>query len=69
MNQIRALLARLHGFFAGPGADDELRDEMQAHLEMETAENIRRGMNPDDARRAAMLSSGGLTQAAEAVRD
>jgi hypothetical protein len=45
------------------------RTMMQAHLEMETAENIRRGMNPDEARRAAMLASGGLTQAAEAVRD
>src|SRR5688572_19773561 len=69
MNHLRALLARLRGFFAGPGADDEFRDEMQAHLEMETAENIRRGMSPDEARRAAVLASGGLTQAAEAVRD
>ena len=40
-----------------------------AHLDMETAENIRRGMDPDEARRQAMLASGGLTQAAEAVRD
>jgi putative ABC transport system permease protein len=69
MNHLRAFLARLRGFFAGPGADDDFRDEMQAHLEMETAENIRRGLSPDEARRAAMLSSGGLTQAAEAVRD
>ena len=36
---------------------------------METAENIRRGMHPDEARRQALLASGGLTQAAEAVRD
>ena len=36
---------------------------------METAENIRRGMQPDEARRQALLASGGLTQAAEAVRD
>ena len=36
---------------------------------METAENIRRGMPPDDARRQALLASGGLTQAAEAVRE
>jgi putative ABC transport system permease protein len=35
---------------------------------METAENLRRGMRPDEARRQAMLSAGGLTQAAEAVR-
>ena len=29
MNHIRALLARLHGFFSGPGADDDLQDELQ----------------------------------------
>jgi predicted permease len=36
---------------------------------METAEYIRRGMAPEEARRKAVLASGGLTQAAEAVRD
>ncbi|MBW8839789.1 MAG: ABC transporter permease, partial [Gemmatimonadetes bacterium] len=49
--------------------DDDLRDEMQAHLEMETAENIRRGMDPTEARRRALLASGGITVAAESVRD
>jgi predicted permease len=70
MSYLRAALARIAGVFTGHRAeDDDLRDEMQAHLEMETAEYIRRGMHPDDARRKAMLASGGLTQAAEAVRD
>ena len=36
---------------------------------METAENIRRGMAPGEARRRAMLASGGLTAGIEAVRD
>ena len=61
MRHIRAALARIAGFFTGHRADDDLRDEMQAHLEMETAENIRRGMRPDEARRQALLASGGLT--------
>jgi predicted permease len=69
MRHLRAALARIVGLFTGHRGDDDLRDEMQAHLEMETAENIRRGMHPDEARRRAMLASGGLTQAAEAVRD
>ncbi|MDQ6830382.1 MAG: ABC transporter permease, partial [Gemmatimonadota bacterium] len=69
MRYLRAALARIAGLFAGPVADDDLRDELQAHLEMETAENIRRGMLPDEARRQALLASGGLTIAAEAVRD
>jgi putative ABC transport system permease protein len=69
MRLVRAALARIAGAFTRHDADDNLRDELQAHLEMETAENIRRGMQPDEARRRAMLVAGGLTQAAEAVRD
>jgi putative ABC transport system permease protein len=69
MRQIRALLARLAGVFTKNRADDDLTEELQSHLEMETAEYIRRGMAPDEARRQALLASGGLTQAAEAVRD
>jgi predicted permease len=69
MRHVRAALARIAGFFTGHRADDDLRDELQSHLDMETAENIRRGMHPDAARRQALLASGGLTQAAEAVRD
>jgi putative ABC transport system permease protein len=69
VRQIRALMSRITGLFAGRRADDDLREELQAHLEMETAENIRRGMSPEEARRQALLASGGLTQAAESVRD
>ena len=69
MRYLRTAVARIRGLFTGHRAEDDLRDELQAHLEMETAEYIRRGMHPDDARRQALLASGGLTQAAEAVRD
>ncbi|PYP65217.1 MAG: hypothetical protein DMD26_11750, partial [Gemmatimonadetes bacterium] len=66
---LRAALARVTGLFTGRRADADLRAELEAHLEMQTAENIRRGMQPNEARRQAMLSAGGLTQAAESVRD
>jgi putative ABC transport system permease protein len=69
MRYLRAALARIVGVFTGQRADDDLRAELEAHLEMETAENIRRGLDPNEARRQAMMASGGLTQAAEAVRD
>jgi hypothetical protein len=69
MKKIRAALARVAGVFTRDRVDDDLREEFQAHLDMEIAENVRRGMTPDEARRQAMLASGGLTQAAEAVRD
>jgi putative ABC transport system permease protein len=68
MKYLRAALARIAGVFSANRADDDLRDEMLAHLDMETAENIRRGMRPEEARRQATLASGGLTAAAEAVR-
>jgi putative ABC transport system permease protein len=66
---LRALLSRITGIFAGPGADEAVREELEAHLEMEAAEHVRRGLPPEEARRRALLASGGLTQAAEAVRD
>ena len=69
MKYLRAFFSRVTGMFTGPRADDDMRDEMQAHLEMETAEFVRRGMRPEEARRQAMLASGGLTQAVEAVRE
>jgi putative ABC transport system permease protein len=69
MKYLRAAFARLAGFFRGHHADADLREELQSHLDMETAEYIRRGMDPAAARRQALLASGGVTQAAEAVRD
>jgi putative ABC transport system permease protein len=69
MRYLRAALARIRGFLHAERADDELRDELQSHLEMEIAENVRRGMSSEQARREALIASGGLVLAAEAVRD
>ena len=68
MRHLRAALARIAGVFTGHRAEDDLREELQAHLDMETAEYIRRGMSPAAARRKALLASGGLVTAAESVR-
>jgi putative ABC transport system permease protein len=69
MRFFRAAFARIAGVFTGQQADDDVRHELESHIEIEAAENVRRGMQPDEARRQAMLASGGLTQAVEAVRD
>ena len=69
MSFLRRVFARLAGVFTGHRQDDDLRAELQSHLDMETAELIRRGLDPDAARRQALLASGGITQSAEAVRD
>ena len=70
MSTLRSAIARLKGFLTGnSAADDDARAELEAHLEMETAEHIRRGMSPGEARRQALLSAGGLSAAVDAVRD
>ena len=70
MRSIRSTLARLGAILRGHHrADDDLRAEMDAHLEMEIDRFLRRGMTPADARRQAMIASGGLAQAAERVRE
>src|SRR5947209_17006674 len=47
----------------------ELDDEVRHHLELETEANVRRGMSPDEARRAALVSFGGIDQAKEDTRE
>jgi putative ABC transport system permease protein len=73
MRAARAWLLRLtaavRSLFGPDTGDSELREEFEAHLAMETAANVRRGMSPDEARRVALLTAGGLTASAEAVHD
>ena len=68
MSHVRAALARIRAAL-GRSPDDDIREELEAHLEMATTEYVRRGMSPADARRQALLDAGGMTQAAEAVRE
>ena len=55
---LRELGSRLKGSFHPSGADIELSAELQAHLEMLTEENIRRGMDANEARRQARVKLG-----------
>ena len=57
---------RLRGTVAGrPSLADELREEMEAPLEMEVQENVSRGMPAEEARRAARREFGNRTQIQE----
>ncbi|HEU0178292.1 MAG TPA: ABC transporter permease [Blastocatellia bacterium] len=49
--------------------EGEMDRELRFHLEMEAAENVRRGMSEEEARRAALLSFGGLDRTKEDYRD
>ncbi|MEP6494688.1 MAG: ABC transporter permease [bacterium] len=69
MRRLRVAVLRMRGLFAGHRADAELREEFESHIELQAAENIRRGMAPHEARRQALVASGGLTHATESMRD
>ena len=66
---LRAWLARISGAFAPYRRDRELDEELAAHLAFHIDENIRRGMTPDEARREALLRTGGVASAKEAYRE
>ena len=62
-------LRRLLGFLRRERGDDRLNEELQMHLDALAAENLRRGMPPEEARQAARREFGGLEQVREAYRD
>jgi putative ABC transport system permease protein len=66
---LRKLFHRLRAGLRRRNIERELDRELQFHLEMETAENVRRGMSEEVARRAARLSFGGVERTKEAYRD
>ena len=61
--------ARLMAFFRPATLDRELEEELQSHLDMLVAENIRRGQSPQDARRAALMRIGNVSVLKEEHRD
>ena len=54
-------------FFRRRRWDDELARELEAYLQIETDENVARGMPPDDARHAAQRKLGNPTQIREEI--
>ncbi len=64
--KVRSLLRNL---FLSRRVDADLDQEVHSHLEMLIAENIRAGMPPREAQRAARIELGGVEQVKEQVRD
>ncbi|HEY1468301.1 MAG TPA: ABC transporter permease [Candidatus Acidoferrum sp.] len=60
---------RLRSLFRRSQLDQELTEELSYHLEQKTNQFIAAGMSPAEARRAALLSMGGLEQRKEQCRD
>jgi predicted permease len=65
MRFLRRFLARFANFAIRRKTDQRLREEMEDHLALQTAENLRAGMTPAEARRQAVLKFG----AVEAIRE
>jgi putative ABC transport system permease protein len=63
------LKARIQALFRRRQLDDDLDQELQLHLDLLTEEHLRRGLSPEEARRAARLQVGGLTSIKERHRE
>src|SRR5262245_15723933 len=69
MTRLRIFFHRLLGLFLKRRLERELEEEIRSHLEMQIEDNLRQGMSPEDARRAARLRFGGVEQVKETYRD
>ena len=70
MSWIAAARARLHLLFAPRSAEARTNEEMDFHIAMETDRLVREErLSPDEARRRALATFGGVTQHREQLRD
>jgi putative ABC transport system permease protein len=69
MRQLTKLLLRLRSLFSRTAVENELDEEFRYHLERQIDEDIARGMDPKEARLAALKEFGGYQQNKEKCRD
>ena len=69
MSRLRDCTVRLVNLFRRERLERELDAELQAYLELDVEENIRRGMAPREARRTALARLGGVDAVKEECRD
>jgi len=69
MTRIRVFLSRLAGLVRKGSLESDMDDELDFHLRMEIAENLRQGMPPAEARSLAQRRLGGVAQLKEAYRE
>jgi putative ABC transport system permease protein len=65
MKSLRRFLARVATLATRRAQDERLREEIEEHIALQTAENLRAGLSPMETRRRAMLKFGGV----EAVKE
>lgn len=66
---LKSLASRFRAQSSPQTVDREFQHELDTHLDLATQENIRRGMTPEEASRAARIRLGGHTQLKETNRE
>jgi len=69
MAPLRMLFSKFAGLFRRAHLEQQLDEDIHAHVEMLTDENLRRGMQPEEARYAAQRQFGNVTSMKEECRD
>src|SRR5919106_4671562 len=69
MRALRRHLNRLRHWVVRRRDDERLRGEIEEHLALQTAENLRAGLSPLEARRQAQLKFGAVESVKEHYRD
>jgi macrolide transport system ATP-binding/permease protein len=69
MRALRAWLLRLGAMFRRELGDTDLNEELESHVQMHIADNVRAGMAGEEARRRALIKLGGLEATKEMYRE
>ena len=69
MRRLRAFVLRFVALFGNNRRERELAAEMESHLQLHIEDNLRNGMNSQDARREAFMKLGGIEQTKELYRE
>ena len=69
MNWLRAIQTRFRSLFGKRKLDADMDAEMRSHIEMRTQANIEAGMNPEEARFAALRQFGWTEAIKETCRE
>lgn len=69
MRALRRFFKRLSSYAKTQQDEERLRAEFEEHLALQTAENVRAGLSPIEARRQAVLKFGAVESIRESYRD
>ena len=69
MRTLRRFWKRLSSWATRQQDEERLRAEIEEHLALQTAENVRAGLSPAEARRQAVLKFGGAEAMKDSYRD